>query len=268
MDSMTLHSAARRYLMQRDEDLCRQYATLPNQGRAEDGYRYSLQAKRIFPRYNVVRAILEEVERLDPDQLPDLPRVSAALARAAEEAQSAFTQPPIGDVEAEVIGAERRRFSAAIQAWMSSPGLQTAPVAYRRVLASDESARWRIRLEQRWGLQDMLWYPMLAGPVPDDVLVLIEASMWEGEGVARVRQALLELGSRRVVELREYGADYLVDVDLLAPRYTLAEGVWSDEGMRWIAYACHEGAVAFGGWLADALLRTWPQLERWRWSGS
>jgi hypothetical protein len=69
-----------------------------------------------------------------------------------------------------------------------------------------------------------------------------------------------------VVELREYGAHYLLDVDLFAPRYTGAEGVWTDETLDWLAYASHEGTVAFGGTLALALPRIWP-LDEWRWTG-
>ncbi|MBE1498164.1 hypothetical protein H4696_005264 [Amycolatopsis lexingtonensis] len=58
----------------------------------------------------------------------------------------------------------------------------------------------------------------------------------------------------------------LIDVDLVAPRYTGAEGVWSDDPLTWVAYASHEGTVAFGGRLAAALPTLWPDLDRWRWS--
>jgi hypothetical protein len=37
--------------------------------------------------------------------------------------------------------------------------------------------------------------------------------------------------------------------------------------LGWIAYASHEGTVAFGGLLASALSATWRNLEEWRWSG-
>ena len=47
--------------------------------------------------------MLVEVERLDPDRLPDL----HALVRVADIAQSPFTQPPQGKVEEDVIGDER-----------------------------------------------------------------------------------------------------------------------------------------------------------------
>ncbi|MFJ6673307.1 hypothetical protein ACIQMJ_19530 [Actinosynnema sp. NPDC091369] len=92
------------------------------------------------------------------------------------------------------------------------------------------------------------------------------AVMWdEPEAVTHVRTALRAARGGRVTELSEHGEDYLIDLDLVAPRYTGAEGVWSDDTLTWIAYASHEGTVAFGGHLATALPATWPDLERWRW---
>lgn len=266
VDSTRLHWAARRYLMERYDELSLLYAQLPNHGRADDGYHYSPEAKRIFPRYNVVEAMLQEVERLDPDRLPDLDALTSALGRAADVAQSSFTQPPQGDIETVAISDERRLFSSAVQTWVSGPDLHVAPVGYRRVLTAEESSDWRARLNRRWGLQGTCWYPMLPGPVPSGVLVLAQESMWDGPGAGLVRQALINSGGQRVAELREHGVDYLLDVELFAPRYTGAEGVWSDHSLDWIAFASHEGTVAFGGALAGALLTTWPDLDTWRWS--
>ena len=80
MDSKALHWMARRYLMDRYDELSNLYAQLPNQGRAADGFRYQARARRIFPRYNVVEAMLVEVERLDPERLPDLHALAHAVA--------------------------------------------------------------------------------------------------------------------------------------------------------------------------------------------
>lgn len=259
MESWELHSEARRYLMDRYDELAEQYDALPEQDRGGDG-------KRVYPRYNVVEAMLEEVERLDPDRLPELAPLAVALGRTAESARSPFTEPPMGRVEAGAIEDERRRFGAAVQGWMTDSVEAVAPVGYRRVLRPEEAGEWRERLASRWGLRTLTWYPMQADPVPDDVLVLREASMWDGPGVDMVRQVLHELGRRRVVELREYGADYLLDIDLHAPRYTGAEGMWTDETLDWLAYASHEGTVAFGGTLALALPKIWS-LDEWRWTG-
>lgn len=90
--------------------------------------------------------------------------------------------------------------------------------------------------------------------------------MWDEQGLAQVRAAVRDMSGGRVTELREYGADYLVDVEMFEPQYTGAEGVWSDDTLTWIAFASHEGTVAFGGQLATALEAKWTDLGRWRWS--
>jgi hypothetical protein len=250
--------------MDRYDELMRAYAKLPRQG-GRDGY--STRALRIFPRYNVVQAVLVEVERLDPDRLPDLDGLAAALDRAAYTAQSPLTDPPGGAVQAEAMADERGLFSAAVQTWMTISDLEVEPLGYRRVLTPEESSDWRTRLEKRWGVRDTSWHPMLPDPVPPDVLILADAALHSRAGIARVRQALQAVGARRVVELREYGADYLLDLDLLVPTYNLAEGVWSDNGLDWVAYASHEGTVSFGGVLASTLPSVWKNLDDWRWPG-
>jgi hypothetical protein len=252
--------------MERYDELTRRYAALPNQGRAEDGYHYRPEAWQIFPRYNVVAAILVQVERLDPDRLPELPGLVEALTEAADTARSPFAQPASNDVEAEAMAEERRLFRSALQGWVTRGDVRVEPLAYRRVLTLAESTQRQEQLQQRWGLAGRSWYPMLADPIPPDVLVLAEASTWDEQGIAHVRAALRELGGGRVTELREYGADYLIDVEAVEPRYTGAEGVWSDDTLSWIAFASHSGTVAFGGRIAAALKATWVTLDQWRWS--
>jgi hypothetical protein len=263
MESVTLHVAARRYLMARHEELAGKYATLPNHGRTDDGD-HSPEARRTFPRYHVVAAILEQVERLDPEQLPGLSDLVDALSDAAGTAESVFTQPVTNAVEGQVMAEERERFRSGLLDWVADGDLRVEPLPYRRVLTEAESAAREEQLRQRWGLVDRTWHPMLAEAAPPGVLLLAEASMWDEQAIGHVRSGLRELGGGRVTELREYGADYLLDVEVFAPRYTLVEGVWSDDTLAWIAYASHEGTVAFGGDLA-AILESWRGVDRWRW---
>jgi hypothetical protein len=181
--------------------------------------------------------MLIEVERLDPDRLPGVDVVTSAMLAAAESADSPFTKPPHDEIQAQAMADERRLFAANVQRWKADPNLRADPVPYRRVLTREESSAWRTSLQQRWGVQNGWWQRLLSSSVPQDVLVLTGESMWEDDGIDQVRRVLRELGRPRVVELREYGADYLLGVDIFAPRYTGPEGFWSDEHHDWIAYA-------------------------------
>ncbi|HEY0636528.1 MAG TPA: hypothetical protein VGD67_02670 [Pseudonocardiaceae bacterium] len=136
-----------------------------------------------------------------------------------------------------------------------------------RRMTAEESARWRHRLEQRWGLRDLCWHPQLTTRIPADVLILHERSMWIEPCVERVREALRQLGGHPVAELRESpGIDCLIKVDHVSPRYAFGdEGVWTDHTLDWIAHASHEGTVAFGGTVATLLPTLWPDIDDWRW---
>jgi hypothetical protein len=256
---MFLHCATRRYLIDRFDALGRLYA--------ERGYGVTNpEAKRIYPRYNLVADILERVERLDPDDLPDTESLAETLLKAAEVEQPSDSLAG-DDIEVQAVLDERERYRSAVRTLPSRPDFQTAPLGYRRVLTADESSAWRITMQRRWGVENGVWHPMLASPVPPGVLVLTDAAVMRTDGVEVVRRVVRELGCQRVVELREYGVDYLLDVEMFSPQYTGAEGLWTGLRDDWIAYASHEGTVAFGGSLADAIATNWPDLERWRWRG-
>lgn len=264
MESATLHTLARRYLTSRNEELRADYATLPNEGRAFV-VGHTAEAKRIYPRYRVAEAMLEEVERLDPDDLPPLQPLAGTLTAAATTAQSDFTRRA-SRAEKKAINAERERFREAIETWLSQPGLVVEPLGYRRVLGDAESTRWRGELGRRWGMTGDWWHPLITGDAPDGVLVLRASAVWDGPATKLVRAALENLGRRRVVELREPGdPDSLLDLELFEPAYTGAEGVWTDDTLDWIAYASHEHTVAFAGTLAERLKTTWPDIDDWRW---
>lgn len=221
----------------------------------------------MFPRYNVVDAIRVDIERLDPDDLPSLPVLMQALKRSGETAQSILTQPPSSDIAADAMRQERHRFEAFLDSWSRSPTAESQPLAYRRVLSTEEALAWWTRVAQRWDVTAKSWYPMLARPVPAEVVVLHDRAMRDGPGPAALRSALGQLGRHRVVELREYGPEYALALDLLDPGYNGAEGLWTDDTLDWIAFASHEGTIAFGGSVTPLLPTLWPDLEGARWSG-
>jgi hypothetical protein len=266
VNPQALHDTARRYLAHRFAELSERYSQLPGQGRAADGYHYTDEARSIFPRYNVVNAILVEIERLEGDDLPEPAELADWMAFVAAEAQSLFTRSD-NEIETRVMGEERARFASQVRSWLATPDLQAEPIGYRRVLTRAESAEWRERLEARWGVENLVWYPMISADIPSDVLIVRDDAVWEEPNVEVIRRSLQALGVRRVAELRELGdPDHLLDLHLMAPKYTGAEGIWTDESLSWIAYASHEGTVAFGGTLAEGLERSWPDLDAWRWT--
>jgi hypothetical protein len=119
--------------MRRYQELTDAYAKLPNQGRAADGYNYLPDSWTIFPRYNTVAAILGEVERLDPDRLPQPSVLVDALLHAADTAQSGFTRALDNDAAAAAMADERRQFRDATRGWLADGDLLVDSLPYRRV---------------------------------------------------------------------------------------------------------------------------------------
>lgn len=69
----------------------------------------------------------------------------------------------------------------------------------------------------------------------------------------------------RVWELRELETDTNKEIDLalLEPVYTGAEGYWTDASLDWLVYASHESSVTVAGErLLPELRRRWPDWRR------
>jgi hypothetical protein len=266
-ESFALHTRARRHLIDRYRELTSAYSALTNSGRAAGGYTET--ALQIFPRYNVVDAILIKVEELDSDDLPAVGELTRLLVEAAHEAQSPFTRPRevLGAIPGQVMADERRLFADRVaELACETDAIEALP--YRRTLSDVEGDRWLDSLQQRWGVVNLEWYPMLDVPVPDEVLVLQQEGIFKGGGDAATRTALVEMCVGRVIELREDVAHREIDVDWFSPTYTASgEGLWTDESRAWIVYASHENTVAFGGSIRPYLLASWSGIDRWRWRG-
>jgi len=66
-----LHSAARRYCENRYGYWANEYNKICNAGLDRIGNSYTKEALSVFPRYNVLAAILEEIERFVPEDFED-----------------------------------------------------------------------------------------------------------------------------------------------------------------------------------------------------
>lgn len=170
--NLTLHTAARRYLIDRRSNWIDAYSRVPNQGRASDGYHYRDDAKDIFPRYNVLDAIRVEVERLDPDDLPPVELVKAHLVHAGHFAENMFTSGKTGAIEERAMEDERSRFVSWVEETAERLPESVAALPYQRTLSPDESAGWRAEVERRWPIEHGGWWEPITSNSRDDALVL------------------------------------------------------------------------------------------------
>lgn len=103
-----LHTATRRYCMERDCHLRRLYSALQSIGGDRSGSEYTKEALELFPRYNVLTAILTEVERFVPNEFSSLAEAKELLITAGRIADDIMTKSPHHPIVEHVMAEERR----------------------------------------------------------------------------------------------------------------------------------------------------------------
>ncbi len=264
-----LHTAARHYCMDRSS-MWRSYYNEERDQRESDGlyppgaYSYLAEDYEVFPRYNVLAAILVEVERITPDDVRTADQMRSLLVSAGRTAESPFTQEPDNEIEKRVIAEERELFCGYISRISEDELRSVEPLPYRRVLSSEESQRLGSQLNQRWGVdREDYWHPLISEELPPSVVAFDAHSVQEQVPLAALHDILDRRGIRRLWELHEYGAEYEIDLELFAPVYTGSEGYWTAGEMDWLMYASHEGSLTIAGdWLIEEVRAAWPEWEQ------
>ena len=166
--SLALHTAARRYCLERHAYWCDRYSEIVRQGgdRQRDGYHYTPEALATFPRYNVLNAIRIELERMDPTKFADLENTRSLLVVAGETAADEFTRKPLGEIDALAMAEERASFCRHIRGLKLSDLSVVEPLPYRRVLTTAASQAIWSRLRSRWEIANGYWYPLADSKPP------------------------------------------------------------------------------------------------------
>src|SRR5437868_14036156 len=86
--AFALHTAARRYCIEKHAYWCERYSEIVRRGedREDDDYHYTVEALTTFPRYNVLNAIRVDIERIDPVALDNFEATRELLILAGKTA--------------------------------------------------------------------------------------------------------------------------------------------------------------------------------------
>ncbi|UKS28419.1 hypothetical protein LOZ80_05645 [Paenibacillus sp. HWE-109] len=272
MDSIELlHTIARKYCMVKSKFWSRKYSRLINGGkdRLADGD-YSHEAKKLFPRYIVLNAILPEVERYEPKHFSTIEDAKNTILYVIHNAQSLLTQNEEDIVCQRTMKEERVAFSTYVDNLCVEVlgGLRhVKALFYRRTLSTKEkSAVWR-DLKNNWGIDDY-WYP-LSDSKPADVEAFMEDYFESEVGYPVLREILKKHNIEKVFELREFSSspEYEIDVNNFRPTYNInGEGYWCSKEMDWVVYASHENSITIGGdWLIKEIRKVWLNWEERCW---
>lgn len=133
-----LHTAIRRYCIEEYKRWSLAYGELIAAREDRDGNRYTEQALATFPRYNVLNAILHEIERYRPEEFSNFDEAKEFFKLAVSSAQSVFTEKPIGPIDAAAIDDERNQLSKFIELQSQQTVEMVESLFYRRVLSKSE----------------------------------------------------------------------------------------------------------------------------------
>jgi hypothetical protein len=265
-----LHTAARRYCVDRAAEWDRRYSDLRREEERERRrtgvpdpvmHSYSREALATFPRYHVLHAIQAEVEAFTPADLGSLDEARELLAEAGATANNIFTKEPIGEIELRAIGEERELFRLYVRSLAGEALAQVEPLPFRRTLSREEGAALWHELDKRWGVKGY-WYPLdraRDASAPGVHRCLQRRPVLRGRAPTAPARRALE--PRRRTRLGATGARTNKEVELaiLEPVYTGAEGFWTDGSFDWLIYASHEGSVTVAGpRLLPPLEAAWP----------
>ncbi len=269
---LALHSLARRYCEERFAFWSAQYKALCASGgrnRSDNETEYSDDAFRLFPRYLVLRAILERVEQIVTPSSSEYEMFRASLKASGWNAESIMT---VGLTHSRIAVAamaeERADFEHFLEAVDESMLRCVEPVLYRRVLGPEELlAQWG-RLEHLWKVDTQCWWPLREEPARFAWMSFHEA--WFGpEKIQAVKDMLRGRRIHNVFELREFrqwGCER--EVVVMEIDYTGEEGYWFSEDCDWLIYASHESSITLAGdWLIDLWKRRFPTCDACQYGG-
>jgi hypothetical protein len=289
-----LHSAARRYCMERLDEL------IAMQGYRDprSGDQAQLEAwERAIP----LPGILHAIEMKVADEFTDVESVRAFLLDVC-----AYTQWPTGRDVRDLPGsqgendtrlAERERFRAAVMALTEAAVQQTPRVPFRRVLRSEERRKILRRVARAWPSGEDNWHPLTAVLKTSDHHALQSVRVGtEDLPLEPMRRVLAGLASGRHIwqlneggphgwteDIRSYIGSGDARVSLVPlPMWTGfeldaalwwapdlgSETLWTSSRFDWLLYAHHEGALyVAGAALVHRLKLVWPGWEARLWTG-
>ncbi|NEO88347.1 MAG: hypothetical protein F6J87_29445 [Spirulina sp. SIO3F2] len=263
-----LHTVARRYCLEQHEYWVEKYSRI-NQLHKRT-YTYSKKELNIFPRYNVLKAILDGVEEFIPKDFDSLKEEKEILAEMASTANSIFTEPPNEQISDQAMLEEREKFIQFIENFPEDDLFRVKPLFYRRVLSQEERTYHQQQLKNIWGVEKEYYYPLELVDI-DKPLLVFQDEYFEAEfGFKSLQKILNSHQVHKVWGLIELDPDYEIELGIFEPFYGRGgEGYWFSEGYEWLIYVSHENSLTLGGqWLINEIKTAWTNWKQRIWSSS
>lgn len=254
-ENEALHTAARRYLMDRHSDRKSLKVEFRSWGVHHDELYLSY-------RKDLLNAMLGAVEAIVPSD-EDATVFRARIVKAGVAASDTTTHRlklQYGGLF-EATRPEREAFARAFMSWSVNESTKVETLPYRRTIMVDERAVIWSRLESRWKVGGKYWLPWTDASLDEEAIVVDAVALIKFVDVESLRKILREHNVSRVFELWEHGErrDCEIQVEQFAIASGWGERFWFSDMMDWIIYTTHEGSAALSGeWLLAAVKSVWP----------
>lgn len=238
-----------------------EYGKLGNGGRI--GSKYSDEAYNIFPRYNILRAILNEVEKFTPADFSSIEQAKELLILSGQIADDIFTEKISSKIEGNAISEERDKFCSYIKYLTNEDLLRNTKLFYRRVLKDNEYKLLWSKFAAKWEIKGQYYYPLIEFKSTELLALSLDRFITDF-GFEKLKQIFISKNFDKIFEFREYGASYEIELSIFEADYTGAEGYWTSEKMDWLIYTSHENSITFGGeWLIEEIKSNWNGWEKY-----
>jgi hypothetical protein len=257
-----LITSARRYL----KDNFSYWADRYSKERTGDDYPYTYTDNdyNLFPRYNLLSAILDKVETLVGQNDLNVEKCKQELKNIGLTANSSFTTDEQNDIAINAMQEERKKFTDFIENVAESDLKSVEPLPHRRRLSNEESNQIRQTLREIWNFEGNYWEP-LEELSPTPTIFLMKNNLTDND-YEKIIEEMKKHADNKLYEITEDGSDAEIEFSFFHP--DCYETIYCDRGCEWIVYGSHEGTVAFGGtWLLDFIRQLYSdrqvKLNKW-----
>jgi hypothetical protein len=261
-DTEALITAARRYC----QDNHSYWADKYSKERTGDDfpYTYTDNDYNIFPRYNVLSAILDSVETIVGHNYQSIETCKNDLKDFGLNANNLFTTGEHNSISLNAMQEERKKFIAFIEKIALENLTLVEQLPYRRRLTKGESDQVRQVLLEKWNFEGNHWEP-LEELSPKPTIFLMKENIADSD-YEQITQSIQQNSDTKLFEITEDVSDAEIEFSLFHP--DCYETIYCDKSFDWIVYGSHESTIAFGGvWLLDIIQNLYAdrqdKLNRW-----
>lgn len=206
-------------------------------------YSYSDNDYDLFPRYNILDAILGEIEILVGRSFPSLSDCRATLIQIGRSANSPLTKQKENLIASAAIQQERDKFIQFIDTVTPEMLEQTAPLPYRRRLEEAEKSAVYQALLERWNYDGGYWDP-IENLSPVEIVYLAKADITSAD-LQAVSGFINDQAAGHLLEATEEGI--ITEISSGDFHLNSEETVFCDLNYQWLVYVSHEATVTFAG---------------------